>query len=94
MLPAVVDEAKYSDKKIIYIFGNVHAPPNRELGKSLYAKLNTLLAEGAIKVGVDVHIRSFDLMVMLHLNCKGESSRGSSRWFARHCGRFGEIVTR
>lgn len=94
VLPALVDEAKYSDKKIIYIFGNVHAPPNRELGKSLYAKLNTLLAEGAIKVGIDVYIQAFDLMVMLHLNFKAESSRGSSRWFARHRRRFGENVTR
>lgn len=66
VLPSVVDKAKYSDKKIINIMGNVHPPHNREFGKKLYAKLSTLLAEGAIKVGVDVYSQTFDLMVMLH----------------------------
>lgn len=94
VLPPLVDKAKYSDKKIINTFGNVHPPNNRELGKSLYAKLNSLLAEGTIKVGVDVYIHIVSIMVTRHLTFVAESSRSSSKWFARYHRRLGEDVAR
>ncbi|EKM58616.1 uncharacterized protein PHACADRAFT_253081 [Phanerochaete carnosa HHB-10118-sp] len=38
-----------SDKEVVHVYGNVHMPVNREIGKSLYAKLTSLLEAGDIK---------------------------------------------
>lgn len=50
VLANAVPEAKQTkDRKIEHVFGNVNAPQNRALGRSLYAKLTGLLETGAIK---------------------------------------------
>lgn len=51
VLDQLVDEGKITpDKEIQHIWGSVHVPQHRELGKSLFAKLTDLLEAGDIKV--------------------------------------------
>ncbi|KAH8112705.1 GroES-like protein [Phellopilus nigrolimitatus] len=49
LLPPQVDRAKYPDKTLVDVFGNVHAPAARALGVSLYGKLTQLLADGTLQ---------------------------------------------
>ena len=50
---SIPKEKLTADKEVVHVFGNVHVPENREVGKSLYAKLTELLAAGDIKVSYD-----------------------------------------
>lgn len=66
VLGGKVDLAKYKDKKVVNPYGNVHAEPNRALGKELYGRLNGLLANGLIKVGV---YDAFNLRFLKLIKC-------------------------
>lgn len=49
-LAEAVDKDKITpEKEIVHVFGNVHVPEQRAVGKSLYAKLTGLLEAGDIK---------------------------------------------
>jgi NADPH:quinone reductase-like Zn-dependent oxidoreductase len=47
---SVPKDKQTDNKEIVHVFGNVQAPEQREVGKSLYAKLTELLKAGDIKV--------------------------------------------
>ncbi|KII89452.1 hypothetical protein PLICRDRAFT_175628 [Plicaturopsis crispa FD-325 SS-3] len=48
-LPSTVKETEGKNVYVVKPSGNVHLPPNRKLGASLYARLTALLGEGLIK---------------------------------------------
>lgn len=51
VLDEAIEKSKVAaDKTVAHVFGNVQPEDQRELGKSLYAKLTALLASGDIKV--------------------------------------------
>lgn len=47
---AIAQEKLRTGRDVVHVIGNVHLPDQRELGKSLYAKLTELLTAGDIKV--------------------------------------------
>ena len=51
VLDEAIEKSKVTtDKTVAHVFGNAQPEDQRELGKSLYAKLTALLASGDIKV--------------------------------------------